>query len=302
MLRADVVQRAVQLAVLSRPGHSISWIGWVFWALSDTPTTAQKLRAELVRTLMRPLVRAGVEEIPRGDSDKEFQARTAAAARLLKNRRSPRQDLDGALRSSAAAVGVELPPAPADSVRNPFARTLVEPGARLLLGGSADVGFEGLMEALESVLPQQSETIDRLRALHHKAELEGIDLMAQSPLGDGVHGLVRAVEDADDQLLCAAVRTCTRASGVLSKLWMRVGHTPEILRRLMTDVMWDQWVRVGGLAPSGVAGEAAVAICTVRYLMDTDWAQDLHRYLAMMETLLLDPLVEPGRGDHHSTR
>ena len=63
----------------------------------------------------------------------------------------------------------------------------------------------------------------------------------------------------------------------------------------MSDVMWDQWARIGGITLSGGAGESAIAVW---FLMDADSAQDLHRYLALMETLLLDPLSEPARGDN----
>ncbi|MFI9587015.1 hypothetical protein ACIHCQ_35540 [Streptomyces sp. NPDC052236] len=46
---------------------------------------------------------------------------------------------------------------------------------------------------------------------------------------------LRAVEAAEDRLLCAAVRTCTKASGTLAVLWQRAMYTPEILPRLMND-------------------------------------------------------------------
>jgi hypothetical protein len=176
---------------------------------------------------------------------------------------------------------------------NPFHRALVEPGTRLMLGGASDVGFEILMGAWENASPEASETIERIRTLQYEAELAGGDLMAQSPLTEGLHGLLHAVEGADDRMLCKAVRTCTKASRTLSMLWLRAVHEPEILRKLMDDIMWDQWVPVGGLAPEGVAGEAAVTISTVQYLVNPGWAEDLERYLAFMETLLLAPPSEP---------
>ncbi|MFJ8570403.1 flavoprotein [Streptomyces sp. NPDC093514] len=45
----------------------------------------------------------------------------------------------------------------------------------------------------------------------------------------------------------------------------------------MSDVMWDQWARVGGIAPDGAVGAAAVAISTFQYLAMPDWAADLDR-------------------------
>ncbi|WP_331733942.1 hypothetical protein OHU34_46165 (plasmid) [Streptomyces sp. NBC_00080] len=44
--------------------------------------------------------------------------------------------------------------------------------------------------------------------------------------------------------------------------------------------------RVGGVAPSGRLGEAAIALSTVQYLVVPDWAADLDRYQALMEALL----------------
>ncbi|MGW8955614.1 hypothetical protein [Streptomyces sp. NPDC055709] len=136
-IHPDIVQRAVQLAVISRAGRSISWVGWVFWAIDDTPQTAKRLRAVLLKTLRRPLSRGRVEQLPEGDSNEAFQARQAAAARLLHGRRSPRRDFDGTLRAYAAQAGVQLPRSPAHPVPNIFHPALMQPGARLLLGGAA---------------------------------------------------------------------------------------------------------------------------------------------------------------------
>ncbi|MEU1436368.1 hypothetical protein ABZ438_20075 [Streptomyces sp. NPDC005786] len=94
------------------------------------------------------------------------------------------------------------------------------------------------------------------------------------------------IEQTDDRLLCAAVRTCTEASGTLTVLWMRAVEKPDIVHHLMSDVMWDQWARVGGLAPHGATGEAAVAISTVQFLAVPGWADDLHRFQAAMDSLL----------------
>ncbi|MDT0453724.1 hypothetical protein [Streptomyces hesseae] len=67
-IRPEIVHRAACLAALSTAGRSISWTGWVFWAIDDTPQTAQKLREALTETLQRPLRRVGVDfaQIPRG--------------------------------------------------------------------------------------------------------------------------------------------------------------------------------------------------------------------------------------------
>ncbi|MFH9118397.1 hypothetical protein [Streptomyces globisporus] len=286
-LRAELVQRTVYLATLSTPGRSISWTGWVFWALDDTPETAQRLRAALLTALRRPLERAGVDIqlVPAGDSDEAFEAREEIAAQLMKNRRSPRRDLDGALRLHAAAAGVDLPPT--RSVPNLFHRTLTGPGARMMVGGVGDVGFDGLMDSWGSTWPESKQLIEQLRAMHHEAELAGGDLMSQSPLADGLLGLIRAIEQADNRQLCAAVRACTKASATLAMLWTRSEERPEIVVRLMKDVMWDQWVRVGGFAPPGSAGEAAVAISTVQHLLIPGWAEDLQRYQALMAALLV---------------
>ncbi|MFJ4781250.1 hypothetical protein [Streptomyces sp. NPDC088762] len=284
--RPTIVSRAVWLAHTARAGRSIGWLGWVFWAIDDTPDSAKRLRTALVTTLKRPLARAGIEQIPAGNSNKAFQARQDAAARMLTNRRSPRRDLDGTLRDHAAAAGIELPRSPAAAVPNIFHRALLDPGARLMLGGASDVGFEELLESWERAWPDHAEAIEHIREVHRQAELAGTDLMAQSPMAEGLTGMVRTIETADDPDLCGAVRTCTKASGALAVLMQRAADEPEILAQLMNDVMWDQWARVGGIAPDGAAGAAAVAITTFQYLAMPDWAADLERYLSFMASLL----------------
>ncbi|MET8813553.1 hypothetical protein ABZW47_16260 [Streptomyces sp. NPDC004549] len=117
------------------------------------------------------------------------------------------------------------------------------------------------------------EDLDRITVARIAAETAGIDLVACSPLADGPHGLVRAVEEADDRQLRAAVRGCAKASGTPAKLLLeRADETPEILGTLMDDVMWDQRVRVGDVAPTGRLGEAAIALSTVQYLVVPGWA------------------------------
>ncbi|WP_455355913.1 hypothetical protein [Streptomyces sp. SYSU K217416] len=285
-VRPEVVKRTIDLAKASVPGRSIGWVGWVFWAIDETPETAVCLREALLAAMRTPLERAGVDVglVPAGDSDEAFEARQELAAQLLRNRRSPRRDLDGTLRAYAAEAGVELPPT--RWVPNVFHRALTEPGARMVVGGAADVGFEGLMESWEATWPEGKEMIEHIRAAHREAELDGVDLMAQCPMASGFLGLMQAVEQADDRLLCSAVRACTKASGTLAMLWTWAVEKPEIVPQLMNDVMWDQWVRVGGLAPNGAAGEAAVAISTVQYLVVPGWAEDLHRFQAFMDKLL----------------
>ncbi|WP_328966192.1 hypothetical protein [Streptomyces virginiae] len=204
---------------------------------------------------------------------------------MMENRRSPRRDLDGTLRDGAAAAGVELPRSPEPAVPNIFHRALLEPGARLLLGGTADVGIEDLLESWEQAWPDHAEKLEFIREAHRQAELAGTNLMAQSPMAEGMAGMVRTIETADDKELCEAVRSCTKASGLLGVLMQRAVYEPEILARLMSDAMWNQWARVGGIAPDGAAGAAAVAISTFQYLAMPDWAADLDRYVRVMHAL-----------------
>ncbi|GHJ98148.1 hypothetical protein SNE510_76670 [Streptomyces sp. NE5-10] len=288
-IRSEVVKRTIELAMLSTQGRRVGWGGWVFWAIDDTPQSAACLRDALLAALKRPLERAGVDigQVPDGDSDEAFDAREQLAARLLRNRHSPRRDFDGTLRAGAAEAGFELPPS--RSVPNLFHQTLTAPGARMMVGGVGDVGFEGLMESWEATWPEGKETFDRVRAAHREAALAGVDLMAQSPMAAGLLGLIRAVEQADDALLCAAVRACTKASGTLAILMSKAVENPEIIRHLMNHVMWDQWARVGGIAPDGAAGEAAIALSTVQYLLTPGWSDDLHHYQTLMEDLLNHP-------------
>ncbi|MFF3601680.1 hypothetical protein [Kitasatospora indigofera] len=74
-------------------------------------------------------------------------------------------------------------------------------------------------------------------------------------------------------------------------LWLQAAHTPEIIRELMRDAMWNEWVCVCGLALDGVAGEAAIAISTLHYLVVPGWSEDHGRYLAFMEALLVEALA-----------
>ncbi|MFF3679873.1 hypothetical protein ACFYYS_38630 [Streptomyces sp. NPDC002120] len=293
-IRPLIMHRALWLASNARAGRSIGWWGWVFWAVDDTPASAQRLRAALVAALKRPLARAGIEKIPAGNSNRAFQARQDAAAKMLTNRRAPRRDLGATMRAHAAEAGLELPRALGAALPNIFHRALMDPGARLLLGGSADIGMEELLHAMAQAMPDHPETIQQLREAHRQAELEGTDLLAQSPFAQGISGMVRTVETTDDRDLCHAVRTCTRATVVLEALMRRAPDEPAILALLTRDVMWEQWARVGGITPEGTPGLAAVAINTFQYLAMPDWAADLDRYLSFMDNLLVACHEPPG--------
>ncbi len=180
-VRPVILHRALWLASTARPGRSIGWVGWFFWAVDDTPDSAQRLRTALVAALKRPLTQAGVEKIPAGNSDQAFQARQDAAAKMLPNRRVPRRDLDATLRSHAAEVGLELPRPQAAALPNISHQALADLGARLLLGGAGDLGIEGVLEALEQAMPNHTEAIEHLRTEHQQAELAGTDPLARSP-------------------------------------------------------------------------------------------------------------------------
>ncbi|MEV5485661.1 MULTISPECIES: hypothetical protein [Streptomyces] len=287
-LRPDIVHRAAWLAALSRPGRGISWIGWTFWAIDDTKQTAALLRQALIRTIQLPLRQAGITltQIPQGDSDTAFEARQDLAERLLQGRRAIGRDLDGLLRNHADTAGIALPEP--RTVSNPFDTTLIRIGARLLTGGMADVSPEELTDAWRSVWTGPPEQLDRITAAHLAADEAGTDLRAISPLAHGLPGLVRVFEQADAYLLCEAVRACTKASSTLMKLLLERADA-EMLAELMSDVMWDQWVRVGGIAPASRLGEAAITLSTVQYLLVPAWAEDLHRYQDRMDRLLAAP-------------
>ncbi|MGW5285302.1 hypothetical protein ACWERI_38725 [Streptomyces collinus] len=287
-LRPDIVHRAAWLALLSRPGRSISWIGWMFWAIDATEETAALLRRALIRTIQLPLRQARITlaQIPQGDSDTAFKTRQNFAARMLEGRRAIGRDLDGLLRDHAGTAGIVLPEP--RTVANPFDTTLIRIGARLLTGGMADVSPEELTEAWRSVWTGPPEHLDQITAAHLAAEQAGTDLRSLSPLAHGLPGLVRALERADARLLCEAVRACTKASSTLLKLLLeRAGA--GMLAELMADVMWDQWVRAGGIAPASRLGEAAITLSTVQYLLVPGWAEDLHRYQDRMDRMLTAP-------------
>ncbi|GAA0574639.1 hypothetical protein [Streptomyces mordarskii] len=297
-LRPGVVLRAAQLASMSRAGRGIGWAGWVFWAVDDTEDSAARLRAALLKPLRRPFTRAGIEQVPGGDSDAAFQARQEAVVRLLRGRRSSRRDLDGTLRAAAADLQIDLPRSPAHSIPNLRHRAMLELGAQLGVGGVADIGFEGLMEALERMGVDQAE-IEGCRETHRRAQLAGVDLLAGDLFfREGLPGVLRAVETADDRLLCAAVRACTAASSMLWKVLKRAMYEPELLLWLMSHEMWDKWVRECGFVPNGVAGEAALALSTVHYLIDPDRAEDLDRFVQDVHAMLLT--VRPSRAQRPS--
>jgi hypothetical protein len=287
-LRPDIVHRAAWLAALSSKGRSISWIGWTFWAIDETEETAALLRQALIRTIQLPLRRAGITlaQVPQGDSDAPFEARQDLAERLLQGRRAIGRDLDGLLRTHAGTAGVTLPEP--RTVSNPFDATLIRVGARLLIGGTADVSPEELTDAWRSTWTGPPEQLDRITAAHLAADHAGTDLRAHSPLAHGLPGLVRALERADARVLCEAARACTRASSTLIKLLLERADA-EMLTVLMDDVMWDHWVRAGGLAPASRLGEAAITLSTVQYLLVPGWAEDLHRYQDRMVRLLAAP-------------
>ncbi|MEH0589858.1 hypothetical protein QA942_39835 [Streptomyces sp. B21-106] len=285
-LRPEVIHRATVLAGISSTGRKISWYGWVFWAIDATPDSTARLRAAVAGAFERPFRGTGVdfEQIPQGESDEAFDARREMAARMFKDRRCPRRDFDGALRAGAAGAEFELPPS--RSVSNIFHRALMGPGARLMLGGAQDVGFDELAEAWEATMPGNSEMIEQIRAAQCRAALAGVDLFAQSPLAAGLPGMIRAVREADGQALCTAVLACTKASTALTMLLTYAVNEPEILRTLMADEMWDQWVRVGFAPVLGVGGEVAVAMSVFQHLLMPGWADGLERYQALMDTLL----------------
>ncbi|MEW2078924.1 hypothetical protein AB0941_35950 [Streptomyces sp. NPDC013433] len=294
-LRPDIVHRAAWLAALSRPGRGISWIGWTFWAIDDTEQTAALLRQALIRTIQLPLRQAGITlaQIPHGDSDTAFETRQNLAARLLEGRRAIGRDLDGLLRTRAGTVGITLPEP--RTVSNPFDASLIRIGARLLTGGTADVSPEELTEAWRSVWTGPPEQLDRITVAHLAADHAGTDLHAISPLAHGLPGLVHALEQADAHLLCEAVRACTKASSTLTKLLLERADA-EMLTVLMDDVMWDHWVRAGGIAPASRLGEAAITLSTVQYLLVPGWAEDLHRYQDRMDRLLDAPTAPTSGG------
>ena len=287
-LRPDIVHRAAWLAALSRPGRGISWIGWTFWAIDATEQTAALLRQALIRTIQLPLCQAGITlaHIPQGDSDTAFEARQDLAERLLQGRRAIGRDLDGLLRAHVATAGIALPEP--HTVSSPFDTTLIRIGARLLTGGMADVSPEELTDAWRRVWTGPPEQLERITAAHLAADEAGIDLRTLSPLVHGLPGLVRAFEQADAHLLCEAVRACTKASSTLMKLLLERADV-EMLAVLMDDVMWDQWVRTGGIAPASRLGEAAITLSTVQYLLVPGWAEDLHHYQDRMDRLLTAP-------------
>ncbi|XIG78612.1 hypothetical protein C1N81_38910 [Streptomyces sp. SGAir0957] len=290
-LRTDLVLRAAWLAMASQAGRSISWLGWTFWATDATPRTAQLLRTDLLATLHRPLVKAGITHVPQGDSDADHNARQGAAARLLEKRRYSRHDVDGMLRSAAAAAGVDLPEAAPLALRHLFQRDLIELGAQLLIGGTYDVGFDALMDAWEAGLARPSTAVNGIRKAHLKAELEGRNPIGQSPMARGLNSLSALLGHAHDQDLCQAVSRCAVASGLLWELIPRTDTHPEILHRLMEHCMWDQWARLGGLhaRDAGILGEAAIALSTVQYLTLPGWARGLEDMLALMEELIHTP-------------
>ncbi|WP_435216457.1 hypothetical protein [Streptomyces sp. bgisy034] len=285
-LRPEIVQRAAALAGISKSGRKISWFGWVWWAIEATPESTARLRAAVADAFERPFRGAGIDfdQIPQGDSDEAFEARREMAARMLTDRRRPRQDFDAALRAGAAGAEFELPPS--RSVSSIFHPALMDPGARLLLGGIEDVGFDEMADAWAAATPGNPEMIEHIRAVQRDADLAGDDFFAEFPLAHGLPGLIRAAQEADGPRLCTAVLACTKASTALTMLLAYTSNEPEILRTLMADEMWDQWVRVGYAPVFGIGGEVAVAVSVIQHLLMPGWAEGMERYQALMDTLL----------------
>ncbi|MEU9397648.1 hypothetical protein AB0D86_47735 [Streptomyces sp. NPDC048324] len=241
LIREDIAGRAAWLALLSRAGRSLSWVGWSFWAIDATPDTARRLREAVIHTLQMPFRRGGLDatQIPVGDDDDAFARRQEMAAQMLSGRRAIRRDLDGTLRFHAAAAGIELPGT--GTVSNVFSRSLVEVGSRLMVGGTNDVSPEELAEVWEQNWVGPLEQIERIRAVHAASDHDGVGLAAASPLAEGLPGLIREVREADDAVLCAAVEACAKASSALAAVMMqRSPDDPEMLQTLVRDVMWEQ--------------------------------------------------------------
>ncbi|MGW7612184.1 hypothetical protein ACWGKW_34005 [Streptomyces sp. NPDC054766] len=238
LIRTEIVHRAAWLSVLARAGRSISWVGWSFWAIDATPDTTRRLREAVIQTLQLPFQRADLDitQIPEGDGDDAFALRQVIAAQMLSGRRGIGRDLDGTLRAHAADAGVELP-APG-TVSNVFGRSLVEVGSRLMVGSTRDVSLEELAEVWERNWVGPLEQIERIRGVHAAASHAGVDLSAQSPLADGLPGLIRAVREAEDEVLCAAVEACAKGSSALAAVMtQRSPDDPEVLGMLVRDVI-----------------------------------------------------------------
>ncbi|MDG5808972.1 hypothetical protein P9869_41445 [Streptomyces ossamyceticus] len=126
--------------------------------------------------LERPFRRAGIAlgQVPEGESDKACEARQETAAGVLNGRRCPRLDSDGTLRAGVVEAEFDLPPS--RSVSTMFHKALMDPGARMMVGGADDVGFEKLVEAWEAASPENAEMIEHIRAAHRDAALAGVDL------------------------------------------------------------------------------------------------------------------------------
>ncbi|MEV5009199.1 hypothetical protein AB0K74_43765 [Streptomyces sp. NPDC056159] len=161
-IRSEIVHRAACLANASQPGRSISWLGWIFWAIDETPEIAARLRAAVADALERPLRRAGLDigQVPERDSDEAFDARREMAAVMLRDRRCPRLDFDGSLRAGAAPQG------PDGSGRSDDSRRYRRRRVR-----GVDGGVGGFL----------AEQVEHMRTAHRDAALAGVDLFAQSP-------------------------------------------------------------------------------------------------------------------------
>ncbi|WP_316784340.1 hypothetical protein [Streptomyces sasae] len=288
-LRPEIVTRAAAMAAISKTGRKISWLSWVWWAIDATSESTARLRAAVANAFERPFRGAGIDfgQIPQGDSDEAFEARREMAARMFRGRRSPRRDFDGTLRAGAVGAEFELPAT--RSVSNIFHPALMGPGARLLIGGVEDVGFDEMAEAWEAAAFGNPEVIECIRTAQRDAALAGDDMFAQSPLAGGLPGIIRAIQEADGQRRGTGGLACTKASTALTMLLAYAGKEPEILRTLMADEMWDQWVRVGFAPVLGIGGEVAVAMSVFQHLLMPEWAEGLERYQALMDTLLAQP-------------
>ncbi|CAM5715689.1 hypothetical protein SALBM135S_01253 [Streptomyces alboniger] len=272
-LRPLILDRALWLAENTRVGRSIGWWGWGFWAVDGTPDSTQRLRAAIIAALERPLRQAGVGKIPGGNSDRAFQGRAAAAAKVLPNRRPPRRNRDEELREHAAEVGLSISrPLPSPTSRRYSTPPCWRQGPHFSWAAEKTSGPRELLDALTTAFPDHPEAVENVRQLLRQAELAGIDLLAVHPLAQGVRGMVRAIEAADDKDLCNALCACMMATVILQNLMPRAPEMPEIMSLLTGDPMWRSWAVSGGIVPDGALGLAAAALNTYQYLSMPDWA------------------------------
>lgn len=290
----QTVQRAVQLAYLSRRGKAVGVVAWEWWAADGTSRGLALLREQMVAALetfgRRLAVGSGRDE--EGWQQRYDAAR--AAARTVRRGHDQHALIvhSGLFQAAGATVSIpDLPPV--DNAE------LALVAARLLAGGPDDVGAEEFLTAAGQALQDEDGQQEAQAAAAAQAacggEWEGF------PLPAGLASAVEVLRHAPHDQLQAATAAVTAVASIQTTVFclglsalqgeapridlpVRVG--PDALPTMLADPMWADCGRHLPLDPHGAAMPAALAFQSALTLHLPGRSAAMSEYRARLEHLL----------------